>query len=198
MEADKFVPETLKRQTLRKLSRRIETGAVRAFPVFIGGRWSTQVVRRRRRNLQLSVVERPSQAWSALPGLLALSALLWTAPASAALIDHWDLRTVSLTGPEAVLLYKNLNTPEVVSNGGFRQPSQMKAAFFGPFMVVCDTHAAPVCWVSWPEPARDSVVALTEEMDGVSPCLSLVEAEGPGAAFACSPAGIAVRRKAGK
>ena len=59
MDEIKFVAENLKRQTLRKLSRRIETGTARAVPVFIGGRWSTQVVRLRRRNLQLSVPGAP-------------------------------------------------------------------------------------------------------------------------------------------
>lgn len=56
----KFVTEHLKRQTLRKLGRRIESGAARAVPVFIGGRWATQVVRLRRRNLQLSVASAPA------------------------------------------------------------------------------------------------------------------------------------------
>ncbi len=37
MDETKFVTETLKRQTLRKLSRRIESGAARTVPVFIGG-----------------------------------------------------------------------------------------------------------------------------------------------------------------
>ncbi|TPW19700.1 MAG: hypothetical protein FD126_2419 [Elusimicrobia bacterium] len=194
MDQVKFVAEHLKRQTLRKLSRRIETGAVRAFPSFIGGRWSTQVVRLRRRNLQLTVPTAARAVVSSLPGIFALAAFLLAAPASA-LINHWEIRTVSLTGPEAVLLYKNLNTPEVVSNGGFRQPSRMKAAFFGPFMTVCDTHAAPVCWIGWPEPDRDRVEASVAEMGGVPPCLALVEAEGAGASFRCSPEGITVTRK---
>jgi len=197
MDEIKFVHENLKKATLRKISRRLETGAARSFPTFIGGRWSTQLVRLRRRNLQLSLPETRSSAMSALPGILALAAMLWASPASA-LVSHWDIRTVSLTGPEAVLLYKNLNTPEVVSNGGFRQPSKMKAAFFGPFMTVCDTHAAPVCWVTWPEPARDRVEATVSEMNGVSPCLGVVEAEGAGASFRCSPQGITVSRKASK
>jgi hypothetical protein len=59
MDEIKFVAEHLKRQTLRKLSRRIQTGAARTVPVFIGGHWSTQVVRLRRRNLQLSVRQAP-------------------------------------------------------------------------------------------------------------------------------------------
>ncbi|TBR20891.1 hypothetical protein EPO15_11735 [bacterium] len=55
MDDTKFVTEHLKRQTLRKMSRRIESGAAHAVPVFIGGHWATHVVRLRRRNLQLSV-----------------------------------------------------------------------------------------------------------------------------------------------
>ena len=177
MDADYFMPESLKPKTLQKLSRRIEAGVGRAFPVFIDGRWTTHLDRPGRRNLQIPL----------------LAALLLAAPASA-LVNHWENRTVSLTGPEAVLLYKNLNTPEVVSNGGFRQPSRMKAAFFGPFMVVCDTHAAPVCSVTWPEPAVNHLEASVEEMGGVPPCLTLVEAKGLEASFRCSPEGIAVSR----
>lgn len=74
MDEIKFVPENLKRATLRKLSRRIETGAARAFPVFVGGRWATQVVRLRRRNLQLSVPGAPRAAVGALPAFSARSA----------------------------------------------------------------------------------------------------------------------------
>lgn len=60
MDETKFVAENLKRQTLRKLSRRIETGAAKTVPVFIGGRWATHLVRLRRRNLQLSVAAAPA------------------------------------------------------------------------------------------------------------------------------------------
>ena len=59
MDEIKFVHENLKRATLRKISRRLETGAARSFPMFIGGKWSTQLVRLRRRNLQLSMPTAP-------------------------------------------------------------------------------------------------------------------------------------------
>lgn len=192
MDQTKFVPEHLKKQTLRKLSRHIETGAARAVPVFVGGRWATQVVRRRRRNLQLSV---PQGAVAPAAALFALALLLVAGPA-AALVSHWESRSLSLTGPEAVLLYKSLNAPEVVSNGGFRQPSKMKAAVFGPFTVFCDTHAAPVCTVSWPEAAGAHVYAGVADMGGVAPCRSDVTAQSREASFTCMPEGIAVLRRA--
>ena len=59
MDDVKFVHEDLKRATLRKISRRLETGAARSFPMFIGGKWTTQLVRLRRRNLLLSTPQAP-------------------------------------------------------------------------------------------------------------------------------------------
>ena len=66
MDDTKFVTEHLKRQTLRKLSRRIESGAAKTVPVFIAGHWATHLVRLRRRNLQLSVPPAPRAAGYAL------------------------------------------------------------------------------------------------------------------------------------
>lgn len=59
MDEFKFEHGNLKRATLLKISRRLETGAARSFPTFIGGKWSTQLVRLRRRNLQLSMPAAP-------------------------------------------------------------------------------------------------------------------------------------------
>lgn len=129
---------------------------------------------------------RSNQATNKLKFFLISAVFLFQTTAMADLYDHWDVGTVSVTGDDAVELYRALNIPVTFTNGGFRAPSKIKRDNWGELRILCDTFLAVTCQFSWDLGSFDRVIQIKSENPEQALCNSEIRVDSDTLQFRCS------------